>query len=272
MGLVELAILIFILAIVGLILHLLVRALRARKSRIKIALDKNIPEYDLDELELRELPNGGARMVQRSFEEVMRQASELESLDAARKRPRSKVLKTDLSREAVLARRAAALAAAGEAAARGDVPTEADLFAAQSADNDSQQNEFGGADDFVNEAETRIFHEPVVTTAADPGQDPGQQAGDLIEYDPGSAHEPAATPEWATDAVRADEYDEYAEPVAAPVSQARSDSQEAVSLTDYSDDDWLDDVSPVREVAVSRPVTPAAPVAASRAADSGQRT
>lgn len=196
MGLTELLILIAILALVTAILWALVALTRSRKGKIRIALEKNIPEYDLEELELRELPNGGARMVQRSFEEVMRQASELEHRDNAKKRPRSKVLKTDLSREAVLARRAAALAAAQEAMARGEVPAEPDLFNGNNTEQGSAQAE------------------------PEPQSEPEPQL-----QPPEPEPEPIPTPDWASVAVRADQYQQ-----------------------DGSDDDWLDDVSPVRQV------------------------
>ena len=59
MGLTELLILISILVIVAIVLSVIVGAMNSRKNKIKIVLEKNIPEYDLKELELRELPNGG---------------------------------------------------------------------------------------------------------------------------------------------------------------------------------------------------------------------
>lgn len=76
MGLRELLILILILAIVGVILRGLYVALRARRGQLRMQLDKNIPQYDPEELVLSELPNGGARMVERSFAQVVQQNSE----------------------------------------------------------------------------------------------------------------------------------------------------------------------------------------------------
>ncbi|MDO8273758.1 MAG: hypothetical protein Q7U82_17830 [Gammaproteobacteria bacterium] len=67
MGLRELVILVLILAIVGVILRGLYVALKARRGQLRMALEKNIPQYDPEELSLSELPNGGARMVERSF-------------------------------------------------------------------------------------------------------------------------------------------------------------------------------------------------------------
>ena len=79
MGLRELLILILILAIVGVILRGLYVALRARRGQLRMQLDKNIPQYDPDELVRSELPNGGARMVERSFAKVLQQNSEFTS-------------------------------------------------------------------------------------------------------------------------------------------------------------------------------------------------
>lgn len=79
MGLRELLILILILAIVGVILRGLYVALRARRGQLRMHLDKNVPQYDPDDLVRSELPNGGARMVERSFAQVLQQNSELTS-------------------------------------------------------------------------------------------------------------------------------------------------------------------------------------------------
>jgi len=75
MGLRELLILILILGIVGIILRGLYVAISSRRGQLKIALEKNVPVYDLEEIEFRELPNGGARVVERSFAHVMKQNS-----------------------------------------------------------------------------------------------------------------------------------------------------------------------------------------------------
>ena len=83
MGLRELLILLLILAIVGVILRGLYVALHASRGQLRMALDKNIPQYDPDELLSSELPNGGARLVQRSFDEVVRRNSEFTSRDQA---------------------------------------------------------------------------------------------------------------------------------------------------------------------------------------------
>lgn len=81
MGLRELLILILILAIVGVILRGLYVALRARRGQLRMQLDKNIPQYDPEELVRSELPNGGARMVERSFAQVLQQNSEFSAND-----------------------------------------------------------------------------------------------------------------------------------------------------------------------------------------------
>ena len=85
MGLRELFILVLILAIVGVILRGLYVALKARRGQLRMVLEKNIPQYDPDERSLSELPNGGARMVERSFADVVRQNSEFSSRDRLHK-------------------------------------------------------------------------------------------------------------------------------------------------------------------------------------------
>lgn len=124
MGLRELLILILILAIVVVVLRGLYVALRSRRGQIKIALEKNIPEYDLEELEMRELPNGGARMVERSFAEVLRQnsahaakANATATGKPSTLRPGAKGLKTNLSRTATRTASVAAAAQPGAEAA-----------------------------------------------------------------------------------------------------------------------------------------------------------
>ncbi len=81
MGLRELLILLLILAIVGVILRGLFVAIRARRGQLRVQLDKNIPEYDPEELTLSELPNGGARSVERSFAHVVQKNSEFSAKD-----------------------------------------------------------------------------------------------------------------------------------------------------------------------------------------------
>ena len=81
MGLRELLILVLILAIVGVIVRGLYVALKARRGQLRMALEKNVPQYDPDEIALSELPNGGARLVERSFAHVVRQNSEFSSRD-----------------------------------------------------------------------------------------------------------------------------------------------------------------------------------------------
>jgi cell division protein ZipA len=81
MGLRELLILVLILAIVAVILRGLYVALRARRGQLRMALEKNVPQYDPEELVLSELPNGGARLVERSFAQVVKQNSEFSARD-----------------------------------------------------------------------------------------------------------------------------------------------------------------------------------------------
>lgn len=76
MGLRELFILVLGLAIVAVFLRGVYVAIKARKGQLRMQLDKNIPDYDPEELTLSELPNGGARLVERSFAQVVQQNSD----------------------------------------------------------------------------------------------------------------------------------------------------------------------------------------------------
>jgi cell division protein ZipA len=74
----ELIILILGLAIVAVVLRGLYVALKARRGQIKLSIDKNIPhDFDLEALELAELPGGGARVVERAQEQVNVQNTKL---------------------------------------------------------------------------------------------------------------------------------------------------------------------------------------------------
>lgn len=69
----ELVILLLGLAIVAVVIRGLFVAITVRRGQIKLAIDKNIPQnVDLESLELAELPGGGARVANRSLEEVNR--------------------------------------------------------------------------------------------------------------------------------------------------------------------------------------------------------
>ncbi len=82
MGTRELLILILGLAVVAVILRGLYVAIHARRRQIRLAIDKNIPQdLDLEELEMSELPSGGARVVRRSLARVNRQNSLQNELD-----------------------------------------------------------------------------------------------------------------------------------------------------------------------------------------------
>ena len=68
MGLRELIILLLGLVAIGVILQGFYVAIRARRNQIRVAIDNNIPEdFDLGDIELAELPSGGARRVPRYF-------------------------------------------------------------------------------------------------------------------------------------------------------------------------------------------------------------
>lgn len=90
MGTRELIILLLGLAVVAVILRGLYIAMQSRRGQLRLAIDKNIPQdVDLNALEMAELPNGGARVVSRSLEQVNRQnamaagAAALDLADAA---------------------------------------------------------------------------------------------------------------------------------------------------------------------------------------------
>ncbi|MEZ5492164.1 MAG: cell division protein ZipA [Gammaproteobacteria bacterium] len=82
MGTRELLILILGLAVIAVILRGLYVAIQARRNQIRLAIDRNIPQdIDLEELEMSELPSGGARVVKRSLAEVNLQNSLQSELD-----------------------------------------------------------------------------------------------------------------------------------------------------------------------------------------------
>jgi len=69
MGLRELIILLLGFVAIGVILQGFYVAIRARRNQIRVAIDNNIPEdFDLEDIELAELPSGGARRVPRYFD------------------------------------------------------------------------------------------------------------------------------------------------------------------------------------------------------------
>ncbi|MDG2141546.1 MAG: cell division protein ZipA [Gammaproteobacteria bacterium] len=69
MGLRELIILLLGFVAIGVILQGLYVAIQARRNQIRVAIDNNIPEdFDIEDIELAELPSGGARKVPRHFE------------------------------------------------------------------------------------------------------------------------------------------------------------------------------------------------------------
>ena len=71
MDLRELVILVLGLTIVGVVVRGLLIALKARKSQLRLAIDKIIlKDIDLEAIELAELPSGGARVVGRSPDEL----------------------------------------------------------------------------------------------------------------------------------------------------------------------------------------------------------
>lgn len=92
MDLRELVILVLGLTIVGVVVRGLLVAVKARKSQLRLAIDKNIPkDIDLEAIELAELPSGGARVVRRSPDELHASNTENEA-DAQRNIPVSNPL------------------------------------------------------------------------------------------------------------------------------------------------------------------------------------
>ena len=92
MDLRELVILVLGLTIVGVVVRGLLVAVKARKSQLRLAIDKNIPkDIDLEAIELAELPSGGARVVRRSPDDLHASNTENEA-DALRNKPVSKPL------------------------------------------------------------------------------------------------------------------------------------------------------------------------------------
>jgi len=274
MGLRELLILILILAIVVVVLRGLYVALRSRRGQIKIALEKNIPEYDLEELEMRELPNGGARQVERSFAEVLRQ----NSAHAARAnatatgkpstlRPGAKGLKTNLSRTGartattaatVAANQARATASADEAVKTAPVPESAAARDAQSA----PELDFAPTDEpmLINEgldAEQGVTEQPRHEDRDDPAEyEPAlsEQQPDPVDEEPMFDDEPLMNvgdgnfdddvlSEPAENTKLEDEFPdetpEVQEPVFSFVAQRDDDDIDAFA-SDYADDDAND--------------------------------
>ena len=63
----ELIILLLGFVMVAVLLRGLFVAIQVRRGQIRLTIDKNIPQnFDLEELELAELPSGGARVVNRT--------------------------------------------------------------------------------------------------------------------------------------------------------------------------------------------------------------
>lgn len=83
MGVRELIIMLLGLAIVGVVLRGLYVAIQTRRGQIRLAIDKNIPQdIDLEDLELAELPSGGARVVGRSDDEAAEMTASISAANA----------------------------------------------------------------------------------------------------------------------------------------------------------------------------------------------
>lgn len=84
MGMRETIILILGLVVVAVVLRGLYLAIQARRGQIRMAIENNIPQdVDLEELEMAELPSGGARVVKRSLEQVNQHNATQNKLDLA---------------------------------------------------------------------------------------------------------------------------------------------------------------------------------------------
>ena len=82
MGLRELIILLLGFVAIGVILQGLYVAIQARRKQIRVAIDHNIPEdFDIEDIELAELPSGGARKVPRHFEYRVENAAPPRAVD-----------------------------------------------------------------------------------------------------------------------------------------------------------------------------------------------
>lgn len=269
MGIRELLILLLIFAIVVVVLRGLFVAISSRKNKIKIALDKNIPEYDLEELELRELPSGGARQVERSFARVMQSQGMNEPGSAksgtgvgipARKStlkpPRTNVFKNrDQNRAATTAAGTvaaataatstmAAQAAAAEQSRSGEqtpVASSTDSHQTSAADSDVQTPSAESVEtvqaDHSQEQEQEMAPEPE-TLASTEGIDLVGTEVEEVTVNSEEAAEDSGSFEPVTTGTDIDNDD----PLAESMNDDSWDNDAEV------DDAWMDDVSPAREV------------------------
>lgn len=271
MGIRELLILLLIFAIVVVVLRGLFVAISSRKNKIKIALDKNIPEYDLEELELRELPSGGARQVERSFARVMQSQGMNEPGSAqsgsgtgvgmpARKStlkpPRTNVFKNRDQN------RAASAAAGTVAAATASTSTMAAQGAAAEQGRSGEQAPVASVTDShqTSAADTDIqtpSAESVETVQADHSQEQEQEMApepETLASTEGMGIVDTEAEEVTAESEATQDDSNSVEPVSTDV-ETDIDDPLAESMNDDSwdndaelDDAWMDDVSPAREV------------------------
>lgn len=264
MGIRELLILLLIFAIVVVVLRGLFVAISSRKNKIKIALDKNIPEYDLEELELRELPSGGARQVERSFARVMQSQGMNEPGSAksgtgvgipARKStlkpPRTNVFKNrDQNRAATAAAATAATSTMAAQAAAAEQSRSGEQTPAASS-TDSHQTSAADTDIQTLSAES------VETVQADHSQEQEQEMApepETLASTEGMGIVDTEAEEVTTESEATLDDSNSVEPVSTDV-ETDIDDPLAESMNDDSwdndaevDDAWMDDVSPAREV------------------------
>lgn len=193
MGLRELLILILILAIVAVSLRGLYVALKARRGQLRMQLEKNIPQYDPDELLMSELPNGGARLVERSFAAVVKQNSQLSARDRVRyaknngnsaipvlMEPVNEEEDAEHEEEEAFAPRQSSVASAREAARQKHLQTQAfkpvqrpiDHLAAQAASSEPEEEQ-EPAEDYHD-----FYEDPLDASPLSVDDDPLEEADD----------------------------------------------------------------------------------------------
>ncbi|WP_237134330.1 hypothetical protein, partial [Pseudohongiella sp. O18] len=249
----EFLILILILAIIVVLLRGIYVAMRRRKNKIKFQLEKNIPEYDLEELELRELPSGGARVVERSFAEVMRQHGLPNDRIPAARGPGSLSSPTKTFPKKTTDTFARAKGHLKEGQLKNTTAAAAGVAASTVASQEStsplveEEGSWQPTEPYSLEPELAV--EPQAEEpAAEQSQDhqTAEAAEQVADSNVGPEEEPVHEPiEEATDLAAADADTDTDQEWGAAVDRASAHSY------DDDNDDWLDDVSPVREVKVA---------------------
>lgn len=138
----ELIILLLGLAILAIVLRGLYVAIQTRRGHIRLAIDKNIPDdIDLDELELSELPSGGARVKSRAGDADTEGATPQFRLDRAQARAAAMDLEDDGEQIPVLMEAVNLRATASETGEDDDWEAEESFAAAPGARQESTDTE-----------------------------------------------------------------------------------------------------------------------------------